>query len=302
MIIDVPTSNDFQQAGIGFLNHAWDAAIELVRLSLTFQDLDSWGDEARDFWLSAQRPLATALALTQQGIELLLKARIAEVSPFLLLDSSWCKGHDQTDTPFSDFRTIDSQDLIRAHDTVQAKRLPDDFKNRINQLRKVRNAVFHTIDKRLQVTAKEVTFAILDAVHNLVAEMQWVSIRREAIQNSPLTAMADDYHHGILAQEFALIIDTFPPADVFRFVGLNKKQRRYLCYDCHRSCLDFDLPLKCSFAILRPNTPASTKLFCFVCGTETEVLRSPCSTGDCKGNVIHAEDDVCLTCWGDQSR
>lgn len=302
MITDVPTADDFQQAAVGFLNLAWDAAYELVRHSFYFHEGDYWGDEEQEYWSSAQRPLATALALTQQGIELLLKARIAEVSPFLLLDSGWCRGHDKTDTPYSDFRTIDFQDLIRAHDSVQSDRLPDDFKNRVNALRKVRNSVFHTVDKRLRLTATDVLFAILDAVHYLVHPQQWIAIRRSAISASPTSSMDEDFHDGMLAQEVALIVDLFPHADVFRFLGLNKKQRRHLCYSCHRSSMDFNNPLECRFAVLRPNTAESTKLFCVVCNKETEVRRSSCSEAECKGNVIHSEEEVCLTCFKDQPR
>lgn len=162
MITDVPTADDFQQAGIGFLNLAWDAACELVRHSRYYQEFDYWGDEEQEYWNAAQRPLATALALTQQGIELLLKAKIAEVSPFLLLDSSWCRGHDKTDAPYSDFRTIDSQDLIRAHDSVQPNRLPDDFKNRVNELRKVRNSIFHTAGWRWRSAIAEAPGIVAD--------------------------------------------------------------------------------------------------------------------------------------------
>ncbi|MCI0358588.1 MAG: hypothetical protein L0211_08900 [Planctomycetaceae bacterium] len=80
MITDVPTSDDFQQAGVGFLNLAWDTVYELARDSLNYQEWDYYGDEELEYWQAAQRPLATALALTQQGIELLLKAKIAEFS------------------------------------------------------------------------------------------------------------------------------------------------------------------------------------------------------------------------------
>jgi hypothetical protein len=302
MITDVPTEIDFQQAGVGFLNLAWDAAYELVIYTRHFREFDYWGDEEKEFWQSAQGNLATALALTQQGIELLLKARIAQVSPFLLLDSGWCKGHDKTDVSFSDFRTIDSQDLIRAHDTVQSNRLPDDFKRRVGELRTRRNAIFHTVDKRLQFTATDVLSAILDAVHNLIGPHRWTSLRRAAIAASPVNSLASDYHEGMLAQEVALVVDAFSPSDVFRFLGLNKKQRRYLCLACHQSCTDFDDPLECKFAVLRPNTPESTTVFCFVCNAETPVLRVACKAADCKGNVIHAEDAVCLSCLENQER
>jgi hypothetical protein len=79
MITDLPTSQDFQESGIGFLNLAWESAIDLLL------ELKEWKVEGADelscdeYWKAAHRPLATATALAQQGIELLLKAQIAEV-------------------------------------------------------------------------------------------------------------------------------------------------------------------------------------------------------------------------------
>lgn len=315
MITDLPTSLDFQHAGLGFLNYSWDAAIELVRMGIYIGDPDNWRDgselrmsavfdvtnpDVADFWQSAQRHLATALALTQQGIELLLKAKISEVSPYLLLEGSWCKVPER-DTAFADFRTIDSQDLIRVHNIVQSKRLPDDFKNRVNDLRQKRNKVFHSVDNRFEVTAKEVMFSIMDAVHHLVGERKWVSIRREAIESCPLTSMDNDSLDGTLAQEFAMVIKPFSPVDVHRFLGLKERGRRYLCYHCHRSSRDFDQMPDCRFAILNPNSSKSTSLYCFVCDEETRVKRTACRSEYCPGNVIEAEDRVCMTCGEDQS-
>lgn len=300
MITDIPTPEDFQHAGISFLHLAWDTAHDLVWQGRENYQWDYWGDEEQAYWNAAQRPLATALALAQQGIELLLKAKIAEISPFLLLDSSWCKGHDRSDTPFSELRTIDSQDLIRAHDSVQKNRLPDDFRNRVNELRRLRNSIFHTVDKRLRVTATDVMFAILDAVHYLIGPHRWIALRREALSASPTQSLEVDWHDAMIAREVAFIVDLFPPSDVFRFLGLNKRRRRYRCYFCQLSCVDFDESLECTFAVLRPNNASSTTLFCLVCNKETRVQRLACVHPGCKGNVIHSEDNVCLTCFESQ--
>jgi hypothetical protein len=108
-----------------------------------------------------------------------------------------------------------------------------------------------------------------------------------------------DNSSGNLAQEAATIIALFQPSDVFRLLGFNKKQRRYLCYDCHRACGEFSKALDCDFAVLRPNKSGSTTLYCFVCDAETEIQRVKCKDSDCKGDVIH-DDHVCLTCGANQ--
>lgn len=297
MITDVPTGDDFQQSGVAFLNLAWDNAIELIFIlnNSGMSDLDYWGDEQRDFWKAAQKPLATSLALAQQGIELLLKGRIAAISPFLLVSGSprdWPRGCDKNDVPFADFRTIDAQDLVRAHDTVASQRLPDDFKTRFNRLRSLRNSIFHSVDKRLELTAADVLFVIMEASDILVGKHQWLALRRQHLESNHNAAVfSDDYSVPQMAGELMAIVDICAPADLFRLIGFNKRQRRYLCLSCSRAT-----DTLMTLAHLRPNTPQSTNLVCFACGQVTAVVRRGCTVANCKGNVIDAEDDVCCTC------
>jgi hypothetical protein len=93
MIVDVPTPDDFNASGTDFLNIAWGMIVDLSFDLKTRQELWSGFDKvADDYWKAAQRPLATALSLVQQGTEFLLKGHIATVSPYLLLSgdpSSW---------------------------------------------------------------------------------------------------------------------------------------------------------------------------------------------------------------------
>ena len=86
MIIDIPTANDFQHAGIEFINLAMDQVFSLYD-NIENSELEEWGDcdEIESYWKSAQRTLSNALTLVQQGIEFLLKGRIVNVSPFLLI-------------------------------------------------------------------------------------------------------------------------------------------------------------------------------------------------------------------------
>lgn len=166
MITDIPNSEDFRHAGFAYLNLSWRTAIDLG-LSLDESDFDEWDEEVSvpiQYWEAAQRPLATAISLLQQGVEFLIKARIAEVSPFLLFEGSprdWPRGCNQADTSYSAFKTIDAQDLIRAHDTVCSSRFTDDFVNTYEHLRRRRNTIMHTVDPTLRFTATEVLLSVL---------------------------------------------------------------------------------------------------------------------------------------------
>jgi hypothetical protein len=83
MIRDIPKSTDFEGHGIDYLNLGWGTILEVL---CDFAAAEEWtgGVEPEmkaDFWSAAQRELATALSLIEQGAEFLLKAKICEISP-----------------------------------------------------------------------------------------------------------------------------------------------------------------------------------------------------------------------------
>ena len=86
MISDVPTPKDFFDSGIELFDFAWDTVANLIT---KFSDAINYGveeaDVSEDYLAASKRRLTTALAMTQQGVEFILKGKIAEVSPFLLL-------------------------------------------------------------------------------------------------------------------------------------------------------------------------------------------------------------------------
>ncbi|MBJ6750742.1 hypothetical protein [Geomonas anaerohicana] len=140
MILDVPSSDDFRNSGITFLNLAWDRVQEILN-TLDQADIAEWDaddEESEEFWRSVQKPLFTSLALVQQATEFLLKGKIVEVSPFLLIAGdprSWPKGCDKNHVQFADFRSVDAQDLIRVVNTVAHERLDDKLVTSIDELR-----------------------------------------------------------------------------------------------------------------------------------------------------------------------
>ena len=279
-------------------------------MELTLDESEEWlgyvddeEDISDEYWKAAQRPLATAVALTQQGIELLIKGRIADASPFLLISGTprdWPKGCDQHDIPFSEFRTLDAQELVRAHDTVCGSRLPESFKQEYERLRQLRNTIFHTVDKTVRITAKEVLKAILETTEVLIGARRWVALRKQFIEESPdsVWAPSENVYIGI-NREIGRTVELFSPSEVLQFIGLNKKQRRYFCPECERECDNFSLKERdIRLAQLEPNTPYSKTVVCYACQSTFPVRRSPCTSEGCKGNVIDATeyDGQCLTC------
>jgi len=300
VISEIPTPDEFTQSGTAYLNLAWDSTVQLA-LNLDEAHIDEWdttGDVTDEYWAAAQRPLATAVTLVQQGTEFLLKARIASVSPFLLIaanPSDWPRGCQSSDTPFSHFKTIDAQDLLRVHDTVAGGRLSQQFATRFDALRRQRNSIMHTVDRRTRFTATEVINSILEISEHLLGPCSWVSCRRSFLETDPdSVAHSSDHVDCAIAREMDKIIDLLQPAALKRFFGFNKRQRRYVCYNCYLACRDWDLPVRT--AQLKPNSPTSESVYCFVCEETLAVERRSCENDECKGNVLDADDGICLTC------
>lgn len=300
MIIDIPTSADFDQSESSFLNLAWDAVVRLL-FELEDSQLREWDDDgavSNEYWQAAQWSLSTSLALTQQGVEFLLKGRIAAISPFLLITgnpSEWPRGCDKQDISFAEFRTIDAQDLIRVHDTFAHTGLPENFKEQFNRLRKLRNSIIHTVNKSMRITPHQIIAEILEVSIHLLTPGKWVDLRRAYLEKSPTTvAYSTDELEYALAREMLIIVEELKPQELKELLGFNKKKRRYICLSCSYPDGEFYPEL----AQLKPNTPESTSVYCFVCGKTHIVVRTDCKY--CEGNVIDKQSNMCLTCQSEQ--
>jgi len=305
MITDIPTSEDFQAVGLALLNGAWDTATSL----LTGIDIaESFGVETKevadDYWASARVAIASALSSAQQGCEFLIKSRIAVVSPYLLIGAlprDWPKGCSKQSVAFSDFRTIDAQDLIKVHDTCCSVRFPDGFVTQFESLRKIRNATMHSIDKKLVVHISELIHAVLSIHAQFFPDANWAGVRHQHLKNAPMSKMhSEDWADHELVAEFEAIVSSLKPAVLKEYFGFDKKQRSYICPNCSYS-LARDSGSDAYFATLKPNEPSSTSLWCFVCGEIQQVSRIDCQSEECKGNVISDDWDKCLTCGGNVS-
>jgi hypothetical protein len=254
-----------------------------------------------DYWRAAQTELATAITLVQQGTEFFLKSRIAEVSPFLLINGNpkdWPKEGLTQDVAFADFRAIDAQDLIRAHDMAVTNRFPLHLKENFEELRRLRNKIIHTVDKRLSIEVERVVNSILEISDWFIGPKLWVQVRREHLQSTPRAIayiLAEDIAVDILAGELMQVVDLLKPVDVKRLLGFDTKPRRYICNECAMNSGEVNAPPR--LACLKPNTPSSTNIHCLVCGKDYKVIRESCNKPPCRGNVIDVENPVCLTCF-----
>lgn len=251
-----------------------------------------------DFWKASKQKILNALAIAQQGSEFILKGKICEISPFLLIANGpreWPNSYAYNDIEFADFKTIDAQDLIKLHNTVSSTRLNDDFIEKFNDLRIKRNAIIHTIDKRVELYVTDVIVEILTLFKQLFPAGNWLNVRRKFLNESHVSKLYSiDWVEVQVIHEMSIITDMLKPSELKKFFGFNKKQRRYICPECQNIAIDSGILPRT--ALLKPNNPDSENLYCFVCNNDIPIKRIECGFDDCKGNVYSAEYDVCTTC------
>jgi len=299
MIRGIPSENDFFDHGLDYLNLGWGTILGLC-LDIAEVEEGTGGVEPEmkaDFWEAAERELATGLSLIEQGAEFLLKSRICKVSPWLLISrnpSEWPRRCETEDVDYTQFRTIDAQDLLKVHNTFASERLPEEFEAVFESLRRERNSIMHTVDKNLRFNSALLIEKVLIVSDHLIGNRSWVSTRREFIERDKHSAIHRDDSEYRVALEFMTVVSLLTDSKLRKFFGFTKRQRAYGCPNCCHSSKY--VTLECRTALLRPNNPSSKTIYCFICDTESTIERQDCTFEDCKGNVYDSDWDECLTC------
>ncbi len=238
-----------------------------------------------------------SVSLCHQALDFLLKGRIAEISPYLLISSSssdWPKGADKKDTPFSEFHTPDSQELIRIHNAVYHNRLSQEFMDSFEALRRLRNSLMHTVDKRIALSARDVILNIFLASETFLGKYKWPATRRNYLNSSRESYIYFEESDHSVCLEIDAVLNNLERRDILRYLGFDRKRRGYRCPICYISHRKVHFENK--FAVLEPNSPDSKEVYCFVCDTKSEVIRKACANSKCRGNVLDPDGDECLTC------
>ena len=296
-IIDVPSHTDYLDVGSDHLQLAWDRVIELL-IDANDIDLESDPDLKAEYWEAARRNLLTALALAQQGVEFALKGHIARISPYLLIQNPTGKLPRRpkgSSISFDDFRTIDAQDLVRAAQSFASLDLTENFQEKFETNRRLRNQIIHSTGRKISVEPNEIIENILEFHLELFPDNHWLSDRSNFICGQALSYFGGmDWERNIVCRELEVVLDLLKPSKVKKFFKINKKQRRYSCPGCC-TVANHDAGFEIRLAVLTPNSPKATELYCSVCDETFPIKREKCGEAECRGNVIH-EELGCLSC------
>ncbi|HEY4001946.1 MAG TPA: hypothetical protein VGO93_23935 [Candidatus Xenobia bacterium] len=301
MIIDVPTHDDFLTTGEDFVFLAADQLFKLLGDFEDIQDEEYIEDPQKaeeTYWSNAQRVMSTSLALLHQGAELLLKGRIAAVSPYLLLfDRNWRADPKTNNVAFADLRSIDAIDLVRVHDQVSSTQLTAAFAKLFEDMRRLRNSFAHGVQTRRTLTASKLLIECLAVHEEFFGPRQWNRTRRAYLEErTPLSIVPDEYGWSTaqVVRELSLLTEMLvsTPADSRRFIGFDRKDRRFECVDCAPCARRFDIDFD-TLVLSRDKQ----KAVCVVCGKETAVSFKNCSECGCKHATADEEGRLwCLRC------
>ncbi|MHA3054685.1 hypothetical protein [Acinetobacter sp. ANC 4633] len=171
MIIDIPAKEDFYASADDMVNEAWK---KISNLAHTYYELDTdnmfykSSDYSCDYitlgldnyWSHVRPKLISALTLVIQSVEFRLKGLIAEISPYLLLSSS---SKNIPNRSFTQFHSIDAQDLIKVYEMFADKDFSPKFKKWYEDIRILRNRFMHTVDKRSDISPELIFKSIIFA-------------------------------------------------------------------------------------------------------------------------------------------
>lgn len=309
MITDLPTYADYDQSAVNLLHMAWSTAVgTLLTLDQLSDDmgLDTEGQEeaVAHYWRTVQPQLANALSLTQQAMELCVKARIARVSPYLLIANQprdFPSGADSNDVSFTTLRTVDAIDLIRLHNTVCSDRLDRAFGTLFENSRVERNHIIHGGKSHTTIDPLIIIQRVVEIFETFHPDIRWADARHEAVNKDEVWGFGlnVDYTELHLATEFLIVVRQLPPAWIKAHFGFDKRQRAYIC----PHCLDrTDSDRQEGFPKLAQLDADRTSLYCFVCDTRNPIERTKCLLEECPADVMSSlgGSPVCMTCGESQ--
>jgi hypothetical protein len=302
MITNLPSAEQLHRSAMRAYFDSWSLLLSIVAdFDTHFEPGVEWNAERSEYLERSQADLQVCLVGIQLANELALKARITEVSPFLLIFGSDQRFSKQpSDVDFADLRTLDAYELIGATNTFCPTPLSDDFVRDYEEVRRLRNKIVHlgSVDQQLEpdILLKRMVrqYAELWPCRPwLVERLSHAGRTRHSVFHDGKYSSAEGEVFSELDASFSRISRTY----FKRLIGF-EKTRRYVCLKCVDNSgvrrMGFDLAL-CRTAFIA----SSERVTCAMCEESFDFTRTDCSAVDCPGNVVHhaaGDDPVCLTC------
>ena len=260
---------------------------------------DYYGNEletarVEKFWQAARRELLTALTIAQQGVELTLKGKIADVSPFLLI-TNFAEKAKLDGLDFGAFYTINESDILKACSCISKNPLEEDVRNKFNEFRLIRNEIMHSdpIKYKTAPDIKKLAKKIVGYILFMSKKMystRWAKMREEFIENSTREILlASPNSRLTLCVEVKRMIEFLDSDVVEEYFGVDKKGKAYYCPGCLDDCGNENEEFsEVKLAYLK----SDTQLYCPICDKVFNIHFG--NRGCCSDNRVYV--DLCVNC------
>lgn len=295
MIVNLPTAEALNTTAVKLYFRAWHGIVLMLSIfddhypgsigDWVEPDEDSWADERADYLEDAQEDLHALLSLIQQSNELSLKARIASVSPYLLLLNSEIAFHATgKDIEFASLRTLDAVDLPKAVNTLTQAPVSQAYIQRYGELRIQRNQYAHLGDTSVALDPAKLCAAMVDQYLELWPDRAWLSDRVASTHG----------HEGFFngkhwspRQEIMNLLDydraLIPAAGFRKLFGVKKAAVQFGCHQCQD---DWAVGRNGPGTAEAPTAfydKAKKAMHCLICDADFPAVSRACCAENCDG-------------------
>ena len=239
-----------------------------------------------------------------QSCEIAMKAKVAEISPYLLLaggDFNFSKSKDVVD--FSDFRTISAVDLPSALKVICDNPLSDKFITMYGELRKIRNSVVHIGDQPNEISISKIVEYLVLQYCTLWDGKLWLKYYLEYSSKSRKSNLFDGSNWNEYADVksfWSELISVLTKGQFKRLIGKPKNQKRYFCPRCmYYAGSDYFEPDLKEHATAYYN--GKDNLDCIMCGSCFPVVSAGKKCKNCEKRSYHIKYES-FTCCANCSR
>lgn len=302
MIINLPTSDALNTTAVKLYFRAWHGIVGMLHdFDQSYEGpVSNWvapvddlfAEERSDYLEGAQEDLHATLSIIQQSNELALKARIAAVSPYLLLlNNEMAFSTVGKDTEFASLRTLDAVDLPRAVNTLTDSPVSATYVQRYTELRVQRNQYTHLGDTSVVLDPIKMAAAMVDQYLELWPDRPWM---RDRVESTHGREGFFDGKHWSPRQEIMFLLDydcaLIPAAGFKKLFSVKKAAVKFGCHQCQDDWA------------VRRNGPGLAEaptafyegkkkvMHCLICDADFAAVAKLCNADECDGKFAADEE------------
>jgi hypothetical protein len=326
MIKNIPTADELRLVSLRLYFKAWADTANIIT---EWAEYGEWATESQEeteetssragweqYITAAQSDLQGIFTLIQQSQEIGLKARICEVSPFLLLKRTDVRPTEgeQNVWDFTDFPTLDASELVRVHNMFCSTMVSKEFQTKYEEIRRGRNKISHLGIYRQNLEPLDIIDILQLHYGELYPNRRWMEDRLHFAALGKWADFAFDSEFNERTGLFNELYHVIPELKDEQFkwlMGHERSDEALICHECgHKAGLGNTNPYPSD--VPTSYLVADGRVRCVICDEEFSITRAtPCPVNDCGCEWQSAQEGyigLCMKCgwapeeWKDLER